>query len=532
MPSPAPTTMSKRDLLTLIGRIGGGALLYPAMMGLGVAEESSYKGPPRLDGDPKGATVLILGAGLAGMLAAMELHKAGYRVRILEHNTRAGGRCWTLRGGDVYTELGGATQRCAFDRGLYFNPGPWRIPFHHHGLIDYCRRLGVALEPFVQLNSNAWLHSSRAFGGKPQRFRHVQADFHGHVAELLAKATRTEKLGETVTRDEAQHLLEALREWGALDADYVYRKGEDSSWRRGFEREPGGGPNGAPAWSEPLAWRELLASGLWGGLTPAAMYDDQPSMMQPVGGMDMIAKAFLREVQGLIRFGAKVTAIRQDATGVSIVYEDVAHPGKPHVETANWCICTIPLPILSHMELSVGAPLRNAIDGVPYSSAFKVGLQFKRRFWEQDDAIYGGITYTDLPIGVISYPSSNLGGAGKGVLLGAYAIGDANAFEFTGLAPQERIERALNDGAAIHPQYREAFETGISVAWHRNPYSQGCGASWRANTRKQHYADLCTFDGRILLAGEHVSHLRGWQEGAILSSLDAVARLHRRVVAP
>lgn len=69
------------------------------------------------------------------------------------------------------TELGGATQKCEFDEGHYLNPGPWRIPYHHNGLLDYCKRLGVTLEPFQQLNHNAFLHSKDAFGGKPQRVR-------------------------------------------------------------------------------------------------------------------------------------------------------------------------------------------------------------------------------------------------------------------------------------------------------------------------------------------------------------------------
>ena len=42
---------------------------------------------------------------------------------------------------------------------------------------------------------------------------------------------------------------------------------------------------------------------------------------------------------------------------------------------------------------------------------------------------------------------------------------------------------------------------------------------------------LCEIDGRVMLAGEHASYLSGWQEGAILSALDAVERLHRRVLA-
>src|SRR4029077_5236891 len=160
---------SRRDLLSLIGAVSGSAAMYHAMTSLGFASDSGYKGPVKLDGDPKGASVLILGAGLAGMVAAYELRKAGYKVQVLEYMDRSGGGCWSLRGGDTYTELGGATQKCEFDRGLYFNAGPWRIPYHHRGVLDYCKRLGVALEPFVHVNNNAYLHAKNALGGKPQR---------------------------------------------------------------------------------------------------------------------------------------------------------------------------------------------------------------------------------------------------------------------------------------------------------------------------------------------------------------------------
>lgn len=120
---------SRRDLLRLIGTVAGSAAMYQAMTSLGFAADSPYSGPIKLEGDPKGASVLILGAGLAGLVAALELRKAGYKVQILEYADRIGGRCWTLRGGDRYTELGGFEQQCAFDKGVYFNPGPWRIPY-------------------------------------------------------------------------------------------------------------------------------------------------------------------------------------------------------------------------------------------------------------------------------------------------------------------------------------------------------------------------------------------------------------------
>ena len=128
---------SRRDLLSLIGAVSGSAAMYHAMTSLGFASDSGYKGPIKLDGDPKGASVLILGAGLAGMTAALELRKAGYKVQLLEFNNRAGGRNWTLRGGDSFTELGGFKQTCEFERGLYINPGPWRIPYHHRAVLDY-----------------------------------------------------------------------------------------------------------------------------------------------------------------------------------------------------------------------------------------------------------------------------------------------------------------------------------------------------------------------------------------------------------
>src|SRR3984957_12954073 len=111
---PAPA-LSRRRLFEIIGASVGGAAAYQAMTRLGYASESPYRGPIKLDGDPKGASVVILGAGLAGMTAAIELQHAGYKTQILEYNSRAGGRNWSIRGGAVYTELGGATQRCAFD---------------------------------------------------------------------------------------------------------------------------------------------------------------------------------------------------------------------------------------------------------------------------------------------------------------------------------------------------------------------------------------------------------------------------------
>ncbi len=522
--------MSRRELLRMIGITAGASAMYQAMDSLGYAAQSPYRGAIDLQGVPRGASIVILGAGIAGMTAAYEMRNAGYQVQVLEYNARAGGRNWSLRGGDTYTELGGYTQHCEFDQGLYINPGPWRLPYHHEGILSYAKRLGVPLEAFVQVNYNAYLHSSQAFGGKPQRYREIKADYQGHVAELLAKATRQNSLDAAVTKEDQEKLLESLRDWGTLDKDFTYVASARASERRGYLKQPGGGLSARPVLSEPIALRDILDSKLWQGIPGGDEFDMQTALFQPVGGMGRIGEAFGRELGSLIRYNAKVTSIHQDDHGVVVAYEDTTAPGTHLGARADWCLCTIPLPILAQIPMNVGPALAAAIAAVPYASAIKVGLQFKRRFWEEDEHIYGGITYTDLPITNIGYPNTGYFSSGKGVLLGAYIWG-LNAMEFTAMTPPERVQKALEYGSQIHPQYQREFDNGVAVAWHRSPFTMGCMGMWSSDARAKHYDDLCRIDQRIALAGEHASYLGGWQEGAVTSALDAIGRLHERAVA-
>ena len=449
--------------------------------------------------------MLILGAGLAGLTAALELHKAGYRVQVLDCNRRPGGRNWTLRGGDTFTELGGFTQTCEFEQGLYFNPGPWRIPYHHRALLDYCKRLNVALEPFIQLNHNALLHASRAFDGRPQRIRDIKSDFQGQVSELLAKATEQGRLDEAVSLEDREILLEALRSWGALDKNYAYKANLISASVRGYAKGPGGGLGAAPIAGETIDLSDILKSRLWRYLQNFAVLEFQTTMFQPVGGMDMIGKAFAREVGDLIRYDAKVVRIQQDDGGVTVTYVDGRAPAVAQLTKADWCICTIPLSILSQIQIDVGARMKAAIDAVPYASAVKVGLQFKRRFWEEDEVIYGGISYTDLPIRQIAYPNTGFNRSGRGVLLGAYCLRDPTRTNLHRCRPQNGL-RALSLWArAFIRNTRTSLKTvsqwlGIACRSRWDAPATGlkkrgqstttacaksmAGSSWRASTRR------------------------------------------------
>ena len=525
MTDDASTT--RRDLFMTIGRLGGAAAMYQAMTALGHAAPTDFKGPPRLSPAKKGGSVLVLGAGLAGMLAAYELGKAGYKVQIIEFQGRPGGRNWTLRGGDTVNEIGGAVQKVEFAPGNYLNPGPWRIPYHHQALLHYCQAFGVALEPFVQLNNNGYIHNTKAFGGKPQRYAEVAIDFKGHTSELLAKALNKGALDDGLSKEDRDRLAEALRDWGVLDKNMKYASNLKVASSRGYDHPPGGGVDGAPTPSTINGLGDVLDSGVWKNMGFYFEKVMQQTMFQPVGGIDMIGKAFARQLDGKITYGAKVTKIAQGAKGVTVDYQDIAS-GAMKTAAADWCVCTIPLTILSQLDVQVSTPMAAAIKGVPYHSSAKVGLEMKRRFWEQDDMIYGGHSFTNQPITQLSYPSWGFFKPGPAVLLGAYAFGPL-AYQFAGMTPAERIELTLKQGSVFHPNsYRKEYSNGVAVAWSRVPWIAACASQWEDDARKQHYQNLVAIDGRIVLAGEHCSYIGAWMEAALLSSLDAIERLHKR----
>ena len=412
------------------------------------------------------------------------------------------------------------TQTCRFDDGLYLNPGPARIP-QHHVTLDYCRELGVAIEPFAQSNESAYYYheNAGALSGKKVRVREVRADLSGYTAELLAKAVSQTELDKTLTVDDKNRLLDFLSSDGSLGgAERRYGRSD----RAGYKIFPGAGDLPG-SYDEPYAFHDLLEAGF--GRHFAEDYDPnwQSMLFQMKDGNDHLPRAFAQILGKRITYNAVVSEIRQSASGVRAVYKQ---GGDTRTIAADYCVCAIPLSVLKDIPADWGPDMARAISGITYAETGKVGLQFKRRFWEEDERIFGGITRTTLPITQIFYPSSGYLGK-KGVLVGCYNFGQ-DAIEYGVLSPKERAARALTEGAKIHPQYPAEFENAWSVAWHRVPFTKGGWANWDGTNRRDLYPILNRPDGRVYLAGEHVSYLGGWMAGALESARLVARAIHTR----
>jgi monoamine oxidase len=505
-------TLSRRALIHRVGRAGGVAAAYRTMAAMGLlAVPAAYAGPPELPpGD--GRRVLILGAGIAGMVLAYELQRAGYAPVILEARSRPGGRNWSLRTADEIVETG-SVQHVHWNIGehLYFNPGPARLPYHHEGILSYCRALNVPLEVMCNDNRGALMQDDAAFDGRPQINRRVVNDARGYVAELAAKALDKAALDQPVGAEDQEKLRAFLRAFGALDKDLTYH----GSFRAGFSVKPGGGTEAGTA-PQPLDLRQLLASDFWfGPMQFGELSTMAATMMQPVGGMGRIGQAFGRKLTGCITYGAVVTQLRRTPDGARVVWRDAG--GAEQATEAPFVVVTIPFPVLRGIDADFAPATQAGIAAVDYVPACKIAFQAERRFWEEDDAIYGGISWTSRDITQIWYPTAGLHQK-KGVLVGAYIWSDDIGRKFAAMPPAARLEAALSDGERLHPGYRESLTKGVSVAWPNIPFSGSAWAEWSKDARAQHYPALLQGDGPFLFAGEHMSHVTGWQEGAVRSA--------------
>lgn len=554
--------LTRRRFLEGVGLVGGSAALYETMTALGLINlPEAWAGPPQLPaGSGRGKKVVVLGAGIGGLTAAYELRNAGYEVQILELTERPGGRNHTARRGTVLveeTEKGSTKQVCNFDEGLYLNLGPGRLPYHHRRVLHYCQQLGVGLEIYVMETMANLFQSDKSFGGKAQIRRRIANDIQGYISEMLAKAVNQNALNKELNEEDRNRLLCLLKNFGDLgENDTCSKCGQtkckncntkscsdcarcdkecptciqySGSTRDGCEItvyepcEPGA----------KLALKELLSSEFWRfRFYQSFEYEWQPTLFQPVGGMDKIVDGFVRQVGRLIRYRMEVQNIETRDNGVTIAVRDLKTGARSNI-TADYCISNIPLPLLSKIKNNFAPDFAAAVAACVYDPTCKLGWQANKRFWEDNkNQIYGGISYTDDPITQMWYPSYDYF-TRNGTLTGVYNY-DNDAIAFGKMSPEQRIATARKGAIKFHPEFADnnlvPSNKAISIAWQNIPNEGGGWANWDPNSEdhSKAYTRLLSPDKRFFVVGDQVSQLPGWQEGAMMSAQHVVEQIGGR----
>ncbi len=510
--------ITRRQLLHLAGAAGGSAAVYRVASALEILPTPGTSAPLRLAAARGKRHVLILGAGISGLVSAFELLRAGYSVEVLEASYRLGGRVLTLRHGDIVDEIGNR-QVCHFDAQphLYFNAGASRIPATHTQMLSYCKLLGVALETHVNLNVSAWAQYDGMLGGRRMRQREYNADARGFIAELLSKSILDGSLDQPLSGLDKQRMLDFVSQDGDLDPDHVYR---GSASRAGLKTD-GLYEHGEK--KPVVGFAELLKGNYWQSAMHFAESEAQSSVLQPVGGMDKIVHALAAQLQGQLKLNAQVTDIHTGDQGVTVTYRQ---DGETRTTTGNYCLNSIPGQILTGIGNNFTKGFRDKIAARHRGKLGKIAFQMRERFWE-DEGIYGGISWTSQDIGQIQYPSHGFQGQ-KGVVIGGYYLEPEPSDRFQLMSASQRLEAAIQQGACLHPNYAGYVENGVSVAWYRMNHMLGCTAR---ETDEATLQVLRQAEGRHYLIGDQVSAHAGWQESAVLSAHAALNELNQREAA-
>lgn len=450
---------------------------------------------------PAPKKVVIIGAGMAGLVAAYELLRAGHEPLLLEAQYRVGGRILTIRE--------------PFVPGLYAEAGAMRLPKAHTLTLAYVEKFGLRTFPFTMSNPQAYFY----FNGCKVRAGEASAN-----PELLGFPVAEHERGKTCAQLWEQALQPLARQleiegeggWAAIAATHdhysVREFLEAQHWSEGMIEMFGLLFNQESILNSSLL--ELLREEL------GHYYTD---MVQIEGGMDRLPYAFLPALQKHVRFGAKMIALDQTPAQVIVHY---ATPAGRFQATGDYAIVTVPFPVLRHVEIlkPFSHAKRRAIRQLHYDASAKIFFQCRRRFWEEDDGIFGGGTLTDLAVRNIYYAEHGRE-TGRGILLASYTWSE-DAQRWGSLAPSDRIHQALENVALIHPQVLETFETGVSKMWHDDEFAGGAFALFDPGQQTLLHDAICAPEGRIHFAGEHCSLGHAWIQGAIESGLRAAHEIH------
>jgi monoamine oxidase len=468
-----------------------------------VSEEVLATAAEGLESRPQpGKRVVILGGGIAGLVAAFELKRQGHDPLILEAQHRVGGRVHTLR---------------TFAPGLYAEAGAMRIPRVHDLTLAYCDLFGLELRPFVMGNPKTLV----AIGGT--RMTVEEADAHPEqlpfqLAEHEHGHTWTELWNEATREFRERYEAGGVGSLDALLHEYDHLSIREFLVARGFSE-------GAIELYGVMSFREANMNAAVVEQLREIVGRSFEDMQEIVGGLDRLPQAFYQQLKPNIRFGAEVTAIDQSPHDVTVHYRTSA--GRFSVK-GDYAICALPFSVLRDVEAlgdGFSREKQKAIRELHYNASTKILFQVRRRFWEEEDGIVGGTTVTDLPIRRICYPSWSDPNEPRGTLLASYTWGQ-DALRFGALDAGSMIEQALEDVSRIHPTIRDEFEVGAVYDWYSDPYARGAFALFEPEQQTRLHGHITRPEGRIHFAGEHASLYHAWIQGALESGIRAAKEVH------
>jgi monoamine oxidase len=434
-------------------------------------------------------SVIIVGAGFAGLAAARDLHTRGFHVRLVEARARIGGRVHTIRDGFVdgqHSEAGGEL----IERG-------------HSAAIELAQSLGLRLTRILRkgfgshlvgpggrvrhhvAQTTDWKKLAKAFSGALDVYRRA-GDRHGWDGAVA----RT--LG---ARSPEQH-LEALRSGDGASAKEVAWLCTQVAALHGFFLADG----------DQLSMLMLLDE-LQAGEDPGAR-----QAFRIAGGNDRLATAIARTLaKDAILLEREVVAITQTESGVRVALDD----GELE---SDYVIVTAPATAVRRIRFDPALPdeQQRAIETLPYGLATKTLLQCSHPFWRTTDRprAYG----TNLDVGALWDGSE--GQSGRAAILVSLAGGSASA------QAQELLRTEGPEGFLSRVQWMRASKAtraakpaviaSHSTTWEQDRWAGGGYAYFSPSFDPALRRWLSVPAGRILFAGEHTSlEWQGYMNGAL-----------------
>ncbi|GAA2899463.1 monoamine oxidase [Actinoplanes cyaneus] len=466
-------------------------------------------------------TVVVLGAGVAGLSAAYELQRLGVPVEVLEGTRRLGGRIYTFHFGDSpdapFAEL-----------------GAMRIPAGHSNTLRYIAELGLAdeLRSFHSLlaDKNAFLRTAETY-----------VRMHDAARQLIGE------LREGLSHDGYHPETLMFGAWLTLVVDAIAPPGQRHDLRRDlrtrlldhverlnlapFVRDNGSAFDLHGVFAAHPALREACGGPLRGFLDDILL-ETSTELFRLRGGMDQLVRRLARRIQSPIRRHHEVIGLESRPDEV-LVHLRVA--GQHVVRRCAQVLCTLPFPVLRGMPLDgFGDDKLDVIHQVQYVPATKVALHCREAFWQRE-GINGGASSSGGRVRQTYYPPIDGDPAHGAVLLASYSVGE-DAELLGRMSAAARYAAVLADLAPMHPQLLRPgmVLNARSLAWGQLPWSGGgCSVQWGldpavADEQRRRAQEP---EGRIYFAGEHCSSRPAWIDGAIESAFDAVSRMVMRMPA-